>query len=68
MPVVLRGIPAGDQPQTPRTGEEHPAGDVGPDGPHPPKALAVLMRPHSALGTGGGFVSPSRGAIGLGDD
>jgi hypothetical protein len=35
MPVVMRGILAGDQPQMPRTGDEHPVGEFGPDGPHP---------------------------------
>jgi hypothetical protein len=36
MPVVMRGILAGDQPQMPRTSDEHPAGDFRPDVPHPP--------------------------------
>jgi hypothetical protein len=45
-PVVVRHILVQDRPQVPWPGDQHPVGDLGPDGAHP--ALRIVVRSRAA--------------------
>jgi hypothetical protein len=44
MPVVMRYVLVQDRPQVPRPGDQHPVGDLSPDGAHPPFGKGVRSR------------------------
>jgi hypothetical protein len=46
MPVVMGGVLVQDHTQVPQPGDQHPVGDLNPDGPHPP--LGKGVRPRTA--------------------
>jgi hypothetical protein len=44
MVVIVRGVLLQDCAQVPRSGDQHPVGDLGPDRPHPALGISVRFR------------------------
>jgi hypothetical protein len=49
MPVVMGGVLVQDRAQVPRPGDQHPVGDLSPDGTHPPLGKAFARGTAAAL-------------------
>jgi hypothetical protein len=47
MLVIVPGVLVQDRPQVPRPGDQHPVGDLGPDGADP--SLGIAVAPHRQL-------------------
>src|SRR5690242_13328656 len=44
MLVVARGVLIQDRPKVPRPSDQHPVGDLGPDGAYPAFGISVIQR------------------------